>query len=478
MEMENKDTDRFFVDKDAGIVLYGAATVGSLLYERLTSNGYRVTGFMDMRAGEIKSLCGCPVYPVQSDQVDRNSIVIISVKNVFEHSRIAAKLIEHGFRRLIYRPFACLNGGGSEADREINSMYDKLEEGEFTGWVPVSQQRAWRRPVLKGVVGEDDDSITMHVPITLLYSDKKEGVEEFPVLFLKPHLDFVRQVLGLEGGGIKAYVDFCKTAAAKVGGFETTKAWESNVIRNRAEVYARMNHMYYLEKDFFVLHAPDVMWNDEKRAFNLKSGKHRATFLAVKRENYVTVKMSKADFDKWVNFSMVSETGDILERQRDESTAAPIENPFFYEYAWETEAFWFELLRRIMKEIADEKYCGMYADSLSGLKILIGIADNGFLKRFFRRCGFWVYMSGKLDACEYSVNVLTGLKEGYLDIEPVTELDFAVIDTRISVLKRGKRIKKAFLISDIEIEEADAVIMNGIYQERQIWIYMKKDVIL
>ena len=127
--MKQSDKNEYFqLDKSVPLILYGAATIGRLLYQYLTGQNFRVAGFMDTRADEIGELCGLPVFSVDDDKVSRECVIIIAVKNVFEHERIAAELQKRGYYRMIYRPYEVLGGQGNSLERELNEVYDKIAD--------------------------------------------------------------------------------------------------------------------------------------------------------------------------------------------------------------------------------------------------------------------------------------------------------------------------------------------------------------
>ena len=87
--------DMYTIQKEDPILLYGAATTGAILYGNLTDAGYRVAAFIDQRAHEIDSYYGLPVWdPAAAGRYAEQyaAVVIIAIKNVFEHERIAESL--------------------------------------------------------------------------------------------------------------------------------------------------------------------------------------------------------------------------------------------------------------------------------------------------------------------------------------------------------------------------------------------------
>ena len=117
---------KYSIDKDEKLYLYGAATIGFLQHNTLSKKGYRILGFIDRRADEIKKFCELPVFRPDDKNLDKNITVIVSVKNVFEHSRIAKSLNDYGFSKIIYRPYNALNASGDDLETRLYNVYDEI----------------------------------------------------------------------------------------------------------------------------------------------------------------------------------------------------------------------------------------------------------------------------------------------------------------------------------------------------------------
>lgn len=472
----------FIFDKKSPAILYGAATIGCMLDDHLTSFGYQVEGFMDLRAHEMAPLHGKPVFSPDNENLSKDCIIILAVKNVFEHSRIAEDLVKRGFHRLIFRPYACLKGGGDEREKRLNAAYDSLTDfkgrkNPFEGRLPVTVRQTTVLQI-SGIVEEKDAMMTVRIPVTLLFSDKIPQVPEFSVLFMRPHLLFAKYVLGIAGGEVDSLIRYCREAASNIGGFETSVLWENNVVRNQAEVYAQMDHMYHLDKNFFIQQAPRVKWN-EKKYFNLQSGKHRSTFLAAKGDNYITVKMSKDDFDKWVQASAVLKIQTELEKQYKQGLSIPIENPYFYEWSCMEEQFWYQLVRTLMDRISEIDYRNSKENTLLGQQFVVDVSDRGFLKRFLKRCGFEVIVWRETDELERKLDRLLGIEaECESDrIRDQKHVKYMIREEGTDNLVRACEVENLFLITDRKDDLGDK-IMAGLCNGRQVSVYLKKNVIL
>ena len=394
----NKELFRF--DKQNKILLYGAATTGTLMMKTLEDNGLCVEGFIDQRANEIDCLLGKKVYPLDELNGLYDSIIVVAVKNVFEHSNIAAKLIKKGCHNIIYRDRSVLEGNGDRNLERINALYSAIENNNLKQYVGNDYPCTYAAGlnVLKcNIIDNAKDSIVVNVPITMLFTDKKgeEDRSDIPVLALVSHIQFVDFVLGKKGGDYRKYLDFCISAAKRINSFEITEAWKENVIRNRAEVVLRMNHSFEFDTDFFKRAAVKVKWNPDRKAFNLCSGKHRATFLVEKDMNYIPVNMSVQDFASWKNCLGGTETQEGLAIE-DSKIIAPTENPWTYHILGENDQFFFLLIRQIIRDLCTTNHNPFVDNNWDNTVIICDLDDGGFIGRFFGRCHIkTIYGNGK-----------------------------------------------------------------------------------
>lgn len=473
----------FKFDKESPVILYGAATIGCMMDDYLTGFGYQIKGFMDLRAEEVGAVHEKPVFSLDDESLSRDYVIVLAVKNVFEHSRIAEELVKRGFYRLIFRPYLCLKGQGSEAENQLNTAYDSLidfkgEHEPFKGVLPLSQPT---RNLLKmsGIIVEEETLMTVYIPVTLLFSDKIENVPEFSILFMRPHLQFIKYVLGMEGGETESFIRYCREGASKIGGFSTTEAWENNVVRNQAEVYAQMNHMYNMEKKFFCNQAPLVRWN-KKKYFNLQSGKHRSTFLCAKGDDYIAVKMSREDFSAWVQTSVVLELETEFRKHYKYGLSIPVENPYFYEYSCMEEHFWYRLVRVVMEIISEAEYQDSITDVLCGQKFAVALSDGGFVKRFLKRCGFAIAVWGKEDELEQKLDRLLWEDErnGADNMQDWQQVKYMIWDAKTDIAAHKHcAVENLFYIAEQESCLGNK-IMTGLCGGRQVSVYLIKNVIL
>lgn len=396
--------ERFALNKETGILIYGAAAGGTILFQKMRKKNYRILGFVDQRSEEISSLFGLPVYGIEQVRdlsQDEIPVVIIAVKNVFEHSRIARNLIKSGIYNIIYKPYAVLKGYGGKASQELFDAHNQIidygycNDGVFCKANEVESRQELQKEYL---LDEGADTKTVFLPLPMLFEnrDLNEPRKERNVCFLHPHIQFFRYLQGDINASVQYYLEYCEMAAKEMDAFTITDAWKKNVIRNRAEVYHQMNHAFLFQKDFFVRNAPDAEWN-ESGYFNLKSGKHRAAFFAARKLMYIPVRIKNQDLEKWIHKERLEKVNGFLQQNEVFELKAPIEHPYFYQMPCMAENFFYGLCCALAEIIGDLYYENPMDHVLDQKQIYLNVDDCGFLSRFFRRSGAFVFDGNEND---------------------------------------------------------------------------------
>ena len=396
--------ERFELTEKTKLWIYGAAFGGTLLYEKLHKNHYQVEGFIDKRAEEIESLCGLSVYSVKQakERMGRGQLtVIISVKNVFEHSGIARELIKNGITNIIYKPYAALKGFADESAKEMFELHNQLIDcgfckgGRFCRADEI--EKNWEIPK-EYLLAKDSKMQTVFLPLPMLFENQSVtgGYKERNVCFLYPHIQFFRYLQGEADASCQRYLEYCEMAVEELDSFQVTEAWKENVIRNRADVFYQMNHGFLFQKDFFVRNSPEAEWNEDGY-FNLKSGKHRAAFFAARRQMYIPVKITHSDAEKWISEDRANEVKKELLQQGVFELKAPVEHPFFYQMPCTAENFFYGVCCALADELGGLYYQTPMDHVLKGKKIYLNVDDYGFVSRFFRRSGAMVYDADERD---------------------------------------------------------------------------------
>lgn len=355
--------EKYTISKSSKIMIYGAATTGALIYSAFIKKGYNVAAFIDKRADEIEAYYCLPVLNLEQTgeffKENKEIIIIIGIKNVFEHEKIAKKLWLLGCNKIIFRPYNEVKGVGNEKDRKLNEIYSNILAGEVPeeGYeIKGFEEQAF---LDKAIIESDEQYVVADIPIYYVFTDFYKDMNilwgDIPCLGLVPHIGLFNFFLGIENEDYLEYIKFCREAALRSGGIIISKAWEESVYRNRLDVFNHMQYEWEHDRSFFVKNAVEADYN-EKGYFNIKSGKHRVIFMLVKGRRYIPLKIKKAGYERWSNIRKAEKTKQLLNRMNIESLPAILGNPYFYDYPCSTSSFYEQILIRVISYIYQTRY--------------------------------------------------------------------------------------------------------------------------
>lgn len=481
----------FQFNKTSRIWLYGAATTGVLTNSYLNKYGYEIEGFIDKRAEEIKTLCNKKVLSLgelaSANEDLGNIIVLIAVKNVFEHERIVADLIRYKIYNIIYFPSSCLKGGGTEDEQKLyvlsNCISKKLKIEECV--LPKTFRLTDLEYSDNSIIKEDEEKVTVLLSAMLVFTDKKMKSKEYydkvetkesvisnkNILTLISHIQFFGFLSGERGSDYSKYIMFCEKAAQRLNEFKLTDDWRANVFKNRVEVFENMNMEYERKTDFFINNAPDAEWN-EKGYFNLVSGKHRAAFLVAKGDWYIPVSIKKNEYKKLFLRNEIDIVKNIMKELDIRELKVPVEHPLFDNISCNARTFWYTTIRKISLSLYNNNF--LFSGDSS---VLIDVDDLGFLARFFIRMGIRVQKiqrNGSCESLECAINNMMycgGIER--IAFEKVTVIPNCIITDSFD---KGQKMKCPikFYIMNHAINCAGLVLINtGASKGVPCWVYME-----
>ena len=461
------------------IMIYGAASIGAIMYDNFKKIDIPVYAFIDKRGGEIEQCCGLQVLSLEElKKADRQTLIVLGVKNVFEHAQIAQLLFDMGFRKLIFRPYTVIKGHGNETEVLLNEIYDKIMIGDdsvknanipFTDSINVVDYSN------KSVIQSDNESMVVNVPIEFVYTENglKIGKEnnfwsDIPILALISHIDFFRWADQQPGCFPNMYMDFCM-GAAKHGDhkIKITNAWKANVLRNRIDVYENMNNSLQRDFSFFIDNAVKAVYTSSDH-FELKSGKHRASFFVAKNRRYLPLRLTLRDYEKWLETNDYNKIIADFKSKGIIRARSALEYPFLYEMPSDDANGYFRLLGNIVHTLTMGWLGSSDFTRFSETHVLLSLDDDGYIGRNLRRYGVKVYGNNKSDV---SLILEQTMKEPLRDAKKRDNFDLAVIDTEYdentvcSLL--GKRSAKEIIAltpddgSDVKLEKYRLLIGHG-----------------
>lgn len=386
------------------IVLYGAASTGLIFKRILEEHGLNVVAFLDKRAEEIETFEGVPVYLPALFETEncKEFVIIIAIKNVFEHEKIAEQFINNGFFKVIFRPYEAIMLNVSGKQNELNMVYDAIQNSNFDlnmsipyATLTKSEQHNF------ALIDEDEEYCTVYLPTELIFTDRldQEGKwNDISIFFLFPHIELFSTFAGKSKKSFDSYKGFCVEAAHKIGGIKTTESWFNSVLKQRLDVYNNMELNYELSPSFFFSNAPKVIYNGGR--FNLKSGKHRIIFQILKGKNYVPVRMSKVDYTRWIERSFQSNKYDELNNYE---LQVPIFHPMYYQLQNEYTRFYSTCIKLVSYHLGKYLYSKHHIFDTKKMTIVDMSGTWGFFSRCLYRMQFNVYRY------EDEINILTNM---------------------------------------------------------------------
>lgn len=389
---------RYKIQKEDAIIIYGAATTGAIIFKNLYNSGCRVIAFLDERAEEISNYYQLPVWNLKNqihEKISKETIIIVAVKNVFEHEKIAKKLWNLGYTKIIFRPYQCMCGKGNENDWLLNAAYDKI----FSGEVEVEGKciQAFEKSTLKNaaIIEEIGEYVIANIPVPFIFTDKKGKGDnlwsDIPCLGLIPHLGLFLLFSGIYNDDYKEYMLYCREAAQKSGGIITSKAWEESVYKNRLDVFNHMQYSWEHDREFFVRNAVEGRYN-ENGYFNINSGKHRIAFQIVKGSRYIPLRIKRTDFEKWSEKEKAENILDYLYQNNTEALPIFLKNPYLYHYPTEAGLFYENILYNMLFRLFQKAYYQKLDFAFEGKKILFYNTPMALYSSIFKLLGFKVYI--------------------------------------------------------------------------------------
>lgn len=472
--------EKFALSNCSNVILYGAASIGAIVKEKFEESGRQICGFIDKRASEIDSFLSLPVWSADAVPLKferENTVVIVAVKNVFEHDAIANILLEQGFHNIIYKPYGILYDCATSKEKEINQVYECIMNDQIHTcnrvFIPCTMKREEVSLIDFSII-EDGSMVKAYIPIEFVYTNNytDEGMRKWGninILALFTHLQYFRYLAGNFNASYQDYLnEYCIYTASIKNVIEITQGWKDNVLRNRAMIYEQMNLSLEIDSDFFVRSAAEAVWND-KGYFNLTSGKHRSSFLASRGYRHIPLKISQSDYLKFANQVEAQKVQCYLAERGDKPFNTPIPNSFFYRRTHLGRELYYGLIERYSCILAKELFEQNKEICFGKIRILELLSDHNMLARHFAKMGCDVSclaegeMDTLLDDMLYTTGLLKYEDELQENTYDVVFWNAKAIPAMVEDLKRVKVKKLIVVCNGKEIERCENIF--GVFQK-------------
>lgn len=412
----------FSLDMKKEYLIYGAGGCGLKLINVFKKKGYCLRGFIDKRAASLDTVCGEKVWSLDTlselREEAENIVIIITIKNVFEHTNIAMELAQIGFDQCIYKPLPILQGYKDKELEKISKAHDIfLISVDIPDNQILSKVRNDNKIRIKDnfIITKQEQEVLTWVPLELLFNYKEsDPYKQISMAAFFPLSNLYKLFLGGSMMNERKILDdffcYCNEWAYR-NNITVTKELKQRWIASRHEAFTQMQELVDYDFDFFFRAAPEVERNVDG-GFNLIcSGRNRVVFLEAKGYRHIPVKMSKDNYKKWINKDVMDEVLRYMTKNHIRKTYAPVPHPYFKtipsKYVDYYRLVCFPIAKYITQWIFREarinvdKICILDQDKLEKLKqeylILCDLEDEGACSRYLNMCGFNVVRKRKTD---------------------------------------------------------------------------------
>lgn len=324
-------------------VIYGAGAVGTLLKRLLIKESCFVESFVDARGDKMGRVEDLEVFSpdkfFQNHGDAEQYVIVITIKNVFEHSGIADLFIEHGYHNLIFKPRPVLLGKYRPEEQTINRAHDMLVIERRLPLHTISQSWEESQYVFdnKALISSEKKMVTVKIPIQMLYTNFVEDFvwseKNFTVVY--PLVELYQALLGTADLNLdesfKQYLYRLSALGAQTLNMELSESWAENIKKSRTAVCQEMDQLVDLDFEFFVRNCPTAKY--EKGKFILtSSGKNRVAFLYAKGFRYIPVQIAENDYAQWLNAEAWQSLQAYLRRHKIHTLFSTIEHPCAYQF--------------------------------------------------------------------------------------------------------------------------------------------------
>lgn len=467
----------FKFDKQHKYVIYGAGGNCYRLLEFFKQTDYSVVAIIDKRAESLVEVNNVPVYTLEDFHCnDKNNIIVmISIKNVFEHTNVACQLLKRGYSNLIYKPEPTLKGIKDDIWDSINTAYDCLIEGNYLQYrngleVAVSDSSHMREYTNRLLIETKEDRVLTWLPMELIFNyDREELFGRQHMMAFYPLVNLYKYLLG----NLHIYSwkeirdDYLLYSADWVykKGLNYDTGLRNSLIESRINVFREMQRNAEIDQQFFVRNAVEVALCEGFGFCMTSSGRNRVAFLLAKGYHYIPVVMSKKDYEEWYNAECYKNIMDKIQKLQIEELFSTIPHPILREVpvsVGDYERLWcMPVLSDVFRYLHwkslqnDCEYSKVertrFLEYKKDTKVGILSSDDGKISRCFAMAGFpsyRVYVNGISKGIEKEVDKLVRsnenvfLKEGELEV--LEECNILILESRYNDVAskyfKGERI--------------------------------------
>lgn len=363
----------FCISAKEKIAVYGGGERGVALKKDLVKIGYEVICYLDKNRNLKRDL---PVYSIDECDLDLSTIIIISLSNGSVHKSIADELLSKGYNKIIFIPidfFSKLN-----ITKDMFKIYEKIVFGDSLEGIKIPKYDNFYKNMFEyehSIIEKYDEYFKVWVDFQSIYSlDIKKWEDDKDKVFLEElyqnkNIGLLHNIISMmevfEGKKTKNRGTYLKSISKNIN-IESLDQW----MNEREKLYQTYNRELNFGMEFFENSAPLSKWN-KKGYFNLLDGHHRVSFLYLKGFRFIPLKISKKDFNIWLNDNTLKCVLNYIQTEKFK-IKAPISHPSFNLLKSECEDFCIRSIRAIFDELRGEDFKSARVLDISGYEGFFG----------------------------------------------------------------------------------------------------------
>lgn len=286
----------FIVNETSDLVIYGAGDRGYACYQYFKRLNFNVRFVIDKDPDGVQKKFECSV--VGLSDIDwselHNTILVICLQNGILHDELANDMHKKGVNKIIFLP-TCKKYRYS--DVMLHCYRKILEENWNTSILVPNYEEMIVVPKKMDIIDDDGSMITCWVTMEYIFSFLPGDKEDDG--FFNKHISCLEPYLTLFNffQGEKRYpYEYLRIFRGD------DKIAQEKLLKDRAELWNVYEEKINMEPDYFLLAAPHALWDDEKKHFKIIDGHHRAMYLLFKGWYNIPIRISRADFDMYIDY--------------------------------------------------------------------------------------------------------------------------------------------------------------------------------
>lgn len=285
----------FDLQKSANIVIYGLSDRSTPVIDQLLKAGYSILGIISDGHAEDMQYRGLSVWSYEkfcvNVQTESNIVILILLKNIFSHCKVARRLLGNGYDHFIFLP----DQSFVIDHARMTNFYNLLLEFRFDEliYVPVTplgdcKDNRW-------IQDDGEKFFKIWCPPELVCTDL-EGTKyhQKSIAGLIPYLDFMDCYLYRKKTDLTEYYD--------LQGYQEGTEEFLRYRLDRMKLIDFYEKQFLFEPKYFMDCAPIGQWMKEG-GFLLLDGHHRQTYLLRKGYCLLPLRISKEDYQQWSDWS-------------------------------------------------------------------------------------------------------------------------------------------------------------------------------